>query len=67
MIISGADPFGAGSGQNRSFYGLSEKVAFAVEIEEAGGIYEFQSSVGLTELLDDDDLPVTEPGREGGS
>lgn len=47
------------------FYGLSEKVAFAVEIEEEGGIYEFNPLYGLTELLDDDDLPVTEPGREG--
>ena len=47
------------------FYGLSEKVAFAVEIDEERGVYEFNPLYGVAELLDDDDKPVTERGREG--
>ncbi|MDO1582795.1 hypothetical protein [Rhizobium oryzicola] len=47
------------------FYGLSEKVAFAIELEGDEGIYEFNPLYGLTELLDEDDNPVTEAGREG--
>ncbi|MFB9949591.1 hypothetical protein ACFFP0_12070 [Rhizobium puerariae] len=47
------------------FYGLSEKVAFAVEVQGEDGLYEFDPLYGVTELVDENDNPVTEPGREG--
>ncbi len=47
----------------QAFYGLSEKVAFAGEVskEIAGeqGVYEFEPLYGITEILDDDDQPVS--------
>jgi phenylacetate-CoA ligase len=54
-----------GDVQFAPFYGLSEKAAFAAEIDGASGVYEFDPLYGLTELIDDDDQPVTELGREG--
>jgi len=47
------------------FYGLSEKVAFAVELPDDDGVYEFNPLYGVTELLDRNDEPVTVEGREG--
>ena len=47
------------------FYGQSEKVAFAREVEGQRDLYEFNPLYGLTEVLDDDGQQVTEPGREG--
>src|SRR5690606_26971168 len=47
------------------FYGLSEKAAFAAEVPGEEGLYEFNPLYGATELLDEKDVPVTEPGREG--
>ncbi len=48
-----------------SFYGLSEKVLFATEDMATPGLHVFQPLYGLAELVDDNDMPVTEPGREG--
>ncbi|MBK8086022.1 MAG: phenylacetate--CoA ligase family protein [Devosia sp.] len=48
-----------------NFYGLSEKVLFANESMTQPGHYTFQPLYGLAELVDEDDRPVTEPGREG--
>jgi phenylacetate-CoA ligase len=48
-----------------TFYGLSEKVLFANESMTEPGLYTFQPLYGLAELVDDDDQPITEPGREG--
>ncbi len=45
------------------FYGLSEKVAIAGEIEPE--VYEFEPLYGVTELVDDDGTPVTESGSRG--
>jgi len=47
------------------FYGLSEKVAFAVEVPGEEGLYEFNPLYGVTELIDEKGDPVVEPGREG--
>ena len=47
------------------FYGLSEKAAFAAEVPGEDGLYEFSPLYGVTELVDEDGQPVTEPGREG--
>jgi phenylacetate-CoA ligase len=47
------------------FYGLSEKVAFAVERPGEPDTYEFNPIYGYTELLDEQDRPVTTPGRSG--
>jgi phenylacetate-CoA ligase len=48
-----------------SFYGLSEKCAFAVEVADRPGEYDFDPIYGLTELLDDSDRPITTPGARG--
>jgi len=47
------------------FYGLSEKAAFAAEVQGEDGLYEFNPLYGVAELLDEKGEPVTEPGREG--
>ncbi|MBR1221738.1 phenylacetate--CoA ligase family protein [Bradyrhizobium sp. U87765 SZCCT0131] len=47
------------------FYGLSEKVAFAVERDGEPDTYEFNPLYGYTELVDDDGRPVTTPGTVG--
>lgn len=47
------------------FYGMSEKVAFAVERPGEPDVYEFDPIYGYTELLDGMDRPVTIPGRSG--
>ncbi|MGO4717358.1 CoF synthetase [Bradyrhizobium sp. 2TAF24] len=47
------------------FYGLSEKVAFAVERDGEPDTYEFSPLYGYTELVDDDGRPVTTPGAVG--
>ena len=47
------------------FYGLSEKVAFAVERPGEPDTYEFNPLYGYTELLDEQGRPVTTPGRSG--
>lgn len=47
-----------------NFYGLSEKVLFAREIDEHG-TYDFDPLYGRAELVDETGEPVTEPGREG--
>lgn len=48
-----------------TFYGMSEKVAFAIERPDEPDAYEFNPLYGYTELLDAQDRPVTEPGRSG--
>lgn len=48
-----------------SFFGLSEKCAFAVERHEHAGHYLFNPIYGVTELVDEHDRPVTEPGARG--
>jgi phenylacetate-CoA ligase len=48
-----------------NFYGLSEKVLFANESMTEPGLYTFDPLYGLAELVDQDDNPITEPGREG--
>ena len=45
------------------FYGMSEKVAIAGEI--AKDIYEFEPLYGYTELVDEQNNPVTEVGQQG--
>jgi len=47
------------------YYGLSEKCAFASEVPGHPDHYEFDPLYGLTELVDDDGQPLTEPGRSG--
>ena len=47
------------------FYGLSEKCAFGSPEPAREGVYAMNPLYGLTELLDDEGAPVTEPGREG--
>ena len=47
------------------YYGLSEKCAFASEVPGEPDHYDFEPLYGLTELVDDDGQPVTEPGRSG--
>ena len=46
-----------------NFYGLSEKVLFAIEREDL--TYEFEPLYGAAELVDDSGRPITEVGREG--
>jgi phenylacetate-CoA ligase len=46
-------------------YGLSEKVAIAGELPARPGEYEFEPLYGVTELLDEADQTVTEPGSRG--
>jgi phenylacetate-CoA ligase len=48
-----------------NFYGLSEKVLFASESMTEPGLYTFEPLYGLAELVDENDQPITEPGREG--
>jgi len=47
------------------FYGMSEKVAFAIERPGEPDVYEFNPVYGYTELLDATDRPVTTPGQSG--
>lgn len=47
------------------FYGLSEKVAFAVERANEPDTYEFNPIYGYTELVDDDGQSITTPGKTG--
>jgi phenylacetate-CoA ligase len=47
------------------FYGLSEKVAFAVPLPKDLDAFAFEPLYGLTELLDDDGVPVTTAGAIG--
>jgi len=47
------------------FYGLSEKVAFAVERDGEPETYEFNPLYGYTELVDDEGRTVTTPGQVG--
>lgn len=47
------------------YYGLSEKCAFASEVQGQPDHYDFEPLYGLTELVDDDGQPVTEQGRNG--
>lgn len=47
------------------FFGLSEKCAFATEVEGQADVYDFEPLYGFTELLDSDNRPVTTPGQRG--
>ncbi len=47
------------------FFGLSEKCAFAVEAPGRPDVYDFEPLYGYTELLDENDRPVTTPGQRG--
>jgi phenylacetate-CoA ligase len=47
------------------FYGLSEKVAFASVPADDLDVFEFEPLYGYTELLDDEDTPVTTVGAAG--
>lgn len=47
------------------FYGLSEKVAFAVEKVGVPGVYTFEPLYGVMELVDDAGIPITRAGHEG--
>ncbi len=46
-----------------NFYGLSEKVLFALENEDLS--YTFEPLYGAAELVDDEGRPITEVGKEG--
>jgi phenylacetate-CoA ligase len=46
-----------------NFYGLSEKMAFAIENDDL--TYTFEPLYGATELVDDEGRPITEVGKEG--
>ena len=46
-----------------NFYGLSEKVVFALENDDLS--YSFEPLYGAAELVDDEGRPIAEPGREG--
>ncbi len=48
-----------------SYYGMSEKVAFAIEDVENPGVYEFEPTYGYVELIDRDGKSVTEIGARG--
>lgn len=48
-----------------NFYGLSEKVLFASELDGAPEVYEFEPLYGLAELVDEDGHPIREVGVEG--
>jgi phenylacetate-CoA ligase len=47
------------------FYGLSEKVAFAVEKDGFPGVYTFVPLYGVAELVDDAGIAITRAGHEG--
>jgi phenylacetate-CoA ligase len=47
------------------FYGMSEKVLFAVERLGTPGVYDFNPLYGHAGLVDEDGQAVTEPGAEG--
>lgn len=47
------------------FYGMSEKVAIAGEVEGCPDLYEFEPLYGYVELVDARDRPITEIGRTG--
>lgn len=47
------------------FFGLSEKCAFAVEVNNSPDVYDFEPLYGFTELLDSDNRPVDQPGQRG--
>jgi len=47
------------------FYGLSEHVLFASEVDDAEDVYEFEPLYGHPELVDDRDQAVAEPGCRG--
>lgn len=47
------------------FYGLSEKTAFATEVQGYSGLYEFDPTYGITELVDDLGNNVVELGDRG--
>lgn len=46
-------------------YGQSERVAFAADHRGPEGVFAFEPLYGITELLDESNQPVTEPGRAG--
>ena len=48
-----------------SYYGQSEKVAFAGELPEAQDVFEFEPLYGITELVAGDGQPVREKGERG--
>ena len=48
-----------------SYYGMSEKVAFAIEDVENPGVYEFEPTYGYVELVDGAGNQITEIGRRG--
>jgi phenylacetate-coenzyme A ligase PaaK-like adenylate-forming protein len=47
------------------FYGLSERVLFASEVQGEEDVYAFEPLYGHAELVDEDGLEVTEPGQRG--
>lgn len=47
------------------FFGLSEKCAFAVEVSGKPDTYDFEPLYGFTELLDENNRPVTQKGQRG--
>jgi phenylacetate-coenzyme A ligase PaaK-like adenylate-forming protein len=47
------------------FYGLSERVAIAGEVQGEHQTYAFEPLYGVTELVDDEGEPVSEVGRRG--
>lgn len=47
------------------FFGLSEKCAFAIEVNDQPDVYDFEPLYGFTELLDSENRPVTQPGQRG--
>ncbi len=48
-----------------SFYGLSEKTAFAQQDTKDRTVYNFSPIYGVTELLDESGSPVLSPGQTG--
>jgi phenylacetate-CoA ligase len=48
-----------------SYYGLTERTAFAGEVPGLPEVFEFEPLYGITELVDSDDRPVTKPGEVG--
>jgi phenylacetate-CoA ligase len=48
-----------------SYYGLTERLAFAGELREHPDIYEFEPLYGYTELVDEAGRQITEAGRSG--
>ena len=47
------------------FYGLSERVLFASEVEGNEDVYDFEPLYGHAELIDDNGAPVTQAGMRG--